>query len=274
MKKIFVLALLALLPAQSAFAFYPWGFPPSGKNYQPVNATEVFVAYENGTETVVLKPEWQGNAKDFGMVYPVPGKPTVKAGPTNLFWELDEATNPWVQSPPIMYAQDTLAGAVKATAEAVTVVEQSQVAEYKVTILKATNASALTSWLKKNGYNYGKEDTAKVQYYVDKKDFYFIALKVDASRFNVYPQPMNKIMSATEAAAPVADSKMAIVAPDWFWGELSPIEISFATDKPQLPMRTLKSAEKNTWCRHRVEQSGGRGVLEVCPVTLWLQSKS
>lgn len=249
MKKVIVFALLALVPIQSTFAFSGWGFPPSGKYYQPGNATEVFVAYENGTQTVVLKPEWQGDAKSFGMVYPVPSKPTVKAGPTNLFWELDEATNPWVQSPPIMYAQDAVAGA-KVSTEAVTVVEQSQVAEYKVTVLKATNATALTSWLKKNGYNYGKEDTDKVKYYVDQKDFYFIALKVDATRLIDPPmyrimEDKNEIVSDVAVASGVRDEKIAIMPPNWFWGELSPIEITFATDKPQLPMRTLKSTEKD-----------------------------
>ena len=266
MKKIFVFALLALLPAQSAFAFYPWGFPPSGKNYQPGNATEVFVAYENGTETVILKPEWQGDAKSFGMVYPVPSKPTIKAGPTNLFNELDEATNPWVQSPPIMYAQGGVAE-VKAATAPVTVVEQSEIAEYKVTVLKATNATALTSWLKKNGYNYGKEDTDKVQYYVDKGDFYFIALKVNAPVVNIYAQPMSKAMSATEAVAPVADTKMAMMPPYWYWGELSPIEITFATDKPQLPMRTLKGTEASM--KFDLYTLGGKAVYIPGVDTVW-----
>lgn len=244
MKKIFVFALLALLPAQSAFAFYPWGFPPSGKNYQPGNATEVFVAYENGTQTVVLKPQWQGDAKDFGMVYPVPGKPTIKAGPVDLFNELDEATNPWIQQPPIMYAQGLATADTKATAAPVTVIEQSQVAEYTVTVLKATSATALTSWLKKNKYNYSQEDTAKVQYYVDKGNFYFIALRVDATRVNIYAQPMTKAVESSAAGSvSSADTKMAIMPPYWYWGQLSAIEITFATDKPQLPMRTLKGTE-------------------------------
>ncbi len=247
MKKIIVLAFVALLPVQSAFAFSGWGFPPSGKEYQPGAATEVFLAYEEGTQTVVIKPEWQGSAQEFGMVYPVPSKPTVKAGPTDLFWQLEEATNPWIQQPPIVYAQEDMS-TVKASADSVTVVEESQVAEYKVTILKATSATALTSWLKKNGYNYGKEDSSKVKYYVDKGGFYFVALKVDATQF--IDPPMYRIMEDktepvsgdTAVSSGMSDEKMAIMPPNWWWGELSPIEITFKTDKPQLPMRTLKSA--------------------------------
>ena len=249
MKRILILALLAIIPLQSTFAFSGWGFPPSGKEYQPGVATEVFVAYEEGTQTVVIKPEWQGSAKEFGMVYPVPSKPTVKAGPTDLFWQLEEATNPWIQQPPIVYAQDDMS-TVKASAESVTVVEESQVAEYKVTVLKATSATALTSWLKKNGYNYGKEDSSKVKYYVDKGGYYFVALKVDATQF--IDPPIYRIME--DKSEPVSDdvavsssgsadsAKLAIMPPNWWWGELSPIEITFQTNKPQLPMRTLKSA--------------------------------
>jgi hypothetical protein len=182
------------------------------------------------------------------MVYPVPSKPTVKAGPTDIFWQLEEATNPWIQQPPIAYAEDS-AMAVKSADEAVTVVEESQVAEYKVTVLKATSATALTSWLKKNGYNYGKEDSSKVKYYVDKGGFYFVALKVDATQFidpPIYRIMDDKAEPASEDMAVsggVSDEKMAIMPPNWWWGELSPIEITFKTDKPQLPMRTLKSAD-------------------------------
>lgn len=242
MKRFIVLALVALIPLHSSYAFYGWIMPPYGKEYQPGEATEIFMMYEDGIETVVLKPEWQGNMKEFGMVYPVPAKPTVKAGPANLFWELDEATNPWVQ-PPVVYAEGRDEdSSVKATAESVTVVEESQVAEYKVTILKATSATSLTSWLKKNGYNYTKEDTSKVKYYVDKGDFYFVALKVDASHFET---PVYRIMEDVEESDAAEAEKMAI-APDeyWWWGELTSVEITFATDEPQLPMRTLKS-QKN-----------------------------
>ncbi len=238
MKKLLVLAFVALLPAQSALAFYSWGFPPTGKEYQPPAATEAFLVYEDGMQTMVIKPEWQGSAKDFGIVYPTPAKPEVTAGPVDLFWQLEEATNPWVELPqPVAYAESAVRDAKTATVE---VVEEKQVAEYKVTILKATSASALTKWLKKNGYNYDADDTAKVEYYVKQKSFYFVALKVDASRFvDPIVRPMYKEVALDDSVSS-EDAKMAI-APDWFWGELSPIQISFATDKPQLPMRTLKS---------------------------------
>lgn len=235
MKKILVFTFVALLPMQSALAFCSWGFVPQGKEYQPLNATEAFISYEDGVQTIVMKPEWQGDAKAFGIVFPTPSKPEVTAGPVDIFWQLEEATNPWVNlQDPMPVAESMTVKA--ASADSVTVVEEKQVAEYKVTVLKATSATELVKWLKKNGYNYGKEDTAKVEYYVAQKNFYFVALKVDASRFT---DPIMRPMSK-ELAADTADAKMAI-APNWFWGELSPIQMTFKTDTPQLPMRTLKS---------------------------------
>ncbi|MEK7462536.1 MAG: DUF2330 domain-containing protein [Patescibacteria group bacterium] len=239
MKKALIFGLVALLPMQSALAFYPWGFPPQGKEYQPVNATEAFLAYQDGVQTLVLKPEWQGSAQAFGIVYPTPSKPAVTAAPVDIFWQLEEATNPWVNlGDPMPLAE--MSGVKSADEDSVTVVEEKQVAEYRVTVLKATSATSLVKWLKNNGYNYDKNDTAKVDYYVKKGGFYFVALKVDASHFtDPGIRPMFKEVTA-DLSVSSDDAKMAI-APDWFWGELSPIQISFAADKPQLPMRTLKS---------------------------------
>jgi hypothetical protein len=121
----------------------------------------------------------------------------------------------------------------------VTIVEEKQVAEYKVTVLTATNAKDLVTWLSKNGYNYAKTDADKVNYYIQKGGFYFVALKVDASHVTPSPRPMMKDASA----AVTSNSATKIAMPiDWYWGQLSPIQIAFTTDKPQLPMRTLKSA--------------------------------
>ena len=139
-------------------------------------------------------------------------------------------TNPWVNlDQPVALLQ---AEAKASSDESVTVVEEKQVAEYTVTVLKATSATELVKWLKKNGYNYDKDDTSKVEYYVKKGGFYFVALKVDASHFQ--PPVISPFLKEA------GDERIAI-QPGWWWGELSPIQISFATDKPQLPMRTLKS---------------------------------
>ena len=260
-KTITAFALVTLFVATEASAFCTWGFVPPEREYEPLNATEAFISYNDGVQTLVLKPEWQGNAEDFGIVYPTPSKPEITEGPTDLFWQLEDATNPWMQ-PEIAF--DT-AVALKASddgaEESVTVIEEKQVGEYDVTVLTATDADDLVEWLEDNDYNYSDGDADKVAYYVDQGGFYFVALKVNADHFKKFPRPLpvepdggigdgaipldellemdDEVVADSEDVATV--SKLSIAPDDWFWGELSPIQIVFATDKPQLPMRTLKS---------------------------------
>lgn len=223
--------LFFVVSVQSASAFCTWGIFPQERDYEPVDATEVFISYENDAQTLVLQPEWQGDVTDFAIVYPTPSKPSIEAGPQQIFNELDQVTNPWLPVPMAMMEGEMAADAAVKT-ESVTVVEEKQVGEYEVTVLTATDADDLVEWLEDNDYNYTKDDADKVAYYVDRGGFYFIALKIDASFFE--PQVFN--MEASERILP---------PDDWFWGQLSPLEITFKTDRPQLPMRTLKSDMPN-----------------------------
>ena len=234
---IFTGVLLTFFISTQALAFCTWGFVPQEREYEPLNATEAFISYDDGVQTLVLKPEWQGNAKDFGIVYPAPSKPEVTEAPVTIFQELNDATNPWL--PQVMFMEDAEMSAVssKAADETVVIVEEKQVGEYDVTVLTATDADDLVEWLEDNDYNYTAKDTEKVSYYVEQGGFYFVALKVNAEHFNPFPRPMPVDVFTDEVT--VESSEMS--APDWFWGELSPIQIAFQAERVQLPMRTLKN---------------------------------
>ena len=244
--KLFSISLfLFFFSTTQALAFCTWGFVPPEREYEPLNATEAFISYDNGVQTLVLKPEWQGNASDFGIVYPTPSKPEVTAGPVDIFWQLEEATNPWI-TPEVMFMEDAAMGASFDEAEkTVTVVEEKQVGEYDVTVLTATDADDLVEWLEDNDYNYKDSDAEKVEYYVEEGGFYFVALKVNADHFQPFPRPVpiEPVWFEDEVVGEeIAKVSMPV---DWFWGELSNIQISFETDQPQLPMRTLKSNMPN-----------------------------
>jgi hypothetical protein len=224
---------LFMFIAQPVAAFCTWGIMPPEREYEPVDATEVFISYEDGIQTLVLKPEWQGNAKEFAIVYPTPSKPEVNEAPKWIFDELDTATNPWPDV--IFMADDEAVFSTKAANEAgtVAVVEEKQVGEYEVTVLTATDADDLVEYLEDNGYNYTKDDASKVEYYVAQGGFYFIALKVDMKELD-FPLPLMPAVKGGE------DSQKVSIMPRFF-GELSPIQIAFKADIAQLPMRTLKS---------------------------------
>ena len=168
---------------------------------------------------------------------------------------LNDATNPFIQ-PEVQFLDDT--NALKATSgieESVTVVEEKQVGEYEVTVLTATDADDLVEWLDDNDYNFTNLDSEKMEYYVAQEEFHFVALKVDASHFNPTSRPipveindgigdgavpLDELLG--EESEEIADIAALTIAPgEWWWGELSPIQIQFKADQPQLPMRTLES---------------------------------
>jgi len=99
---IFTGILMTFFVGTEVLALCTWGIVPPGRVYEPVNATEAFISYENGIQTLVLKPEWKGDVDDFAIVFPTPSKPEVEEAPLTLFEELEDATNPRVLVPVMM----------------------------------------------------------------------------------------------------------------------------------------------------------------------------
>jgi len=158
-----------------------------------------------------------------------------------LFDELEDATNPRILAPVFMddsAEMDRMM--VTSAAESVVVVEEKKVGDYDVTVLTATDAEALTDWLEEHEYNYTEKDIEKVSYYVEQGGFYFIALKVSYDEFEVMPMSEDAFLESEDSQEIMLAPAEPMMPPRWF-GELDPIQITFKTDKPQLPMRTLKS---------------------------------
>lgn len=213
--KIVALTLGVMVPAQ-AFAMCTWGFVPPTRIYEPLNATEAFVYFDGEMQTVVMVPEFKGDAEDFGIVYPTPAKPIIEEGNADLFVELNDLTNP--ELPIMMFAADDTAVDMSAVRNesTVEVVEVKEVGDYTATVLKAEKADDLVEWLEDNGYEYSDLDEDKFDYYVDQTGYYFVALKVNI-----------------EAAE--LDSEGFVV------GKLGAIEMTFESDRLELPMRSLES---------------------------------
>ena len=54
---------------QSALAMCVWGIVPPERIFQPIDATEAFLAYDDGVQTVVMRPEFKGNATDLSLIH-------------------------------------------------------------------------------------------------------------------------------------------------------------------------------------------------------------
>ncbi|OIO27684.1 hypothetical protein AUJ16_02710 [Candidatus Micrarchaeota archaeon CG1_02_60_51] len=86
-------------------------------------------------------------------------------------------------------------GAAAQNAAGVEVVQSMKIDVYDVTVLKATNASALLDWLNENGFAFPSDRKGALDYYVQRGSYYFVANKIDL--LNEYP---NATVGETERA--------------------------------------------------------------------------
>lgn len=194
-----------------ANAMCPVGFVPPGRVYHPDNNTRGLLVWDGITEKLIIEPSFTGNAKDFGLMMPTPSRPEINEAPEKIFEELEDLTNPIVQR---QFFEGPDAAVLSAPAPGVVVVEQKDVGDYTASVLTATSADALLNWLKDNGYVYSANDKANIDYYVAKPGFHFVALKVNMSKAKVDASGMLS-------------------------GRLRPIEFSFASAEPMLPLRSM-----------------------------------
>jgi hypothetical protein len=190
------LALVAGLPSSSQAACCYF----SAKNadiLQP--AQKVFITWDPAkkVETFTVQPKFEGNALDFGMVIPTPGRPKLHEMPRDFFKHLAVYTIlkrrqfpkskllPLI-SPPMLYL-NAAAAAPKAPGQAkalgaprkpaVKVLEAGVVGSLDYKIIEAGRADDLFQWLKDNKYSYAG-DEATLNYYIQKK-WLFTVMKID-----------------------------------------------------------------------------------------------
>jgi hypothetical protein len=158
--------------------------PPSGKPV--VNADQtVIIIWDAATKTqhFIRKASFKSEADDFGFVIPSPSKPDLAEADNGAFAVMQKLTEPefvrkkrpaggvgcgCATSRP--FALEESAGHIR-------VVEEKKVAGFQATVLEAKTATALTGWLRDNGYAFSPEVEAWAQPYVG-GGWMFTALKV------------------------------------------------------------------------------------------------
>jgi hypothetical protein len=189
--------------ARSAGAFC--GFYVSGAETKLTNNATQVVLMRDGTRTVLsMQNNYQGPPQDFAMVIPVPvvlQKENVKTLARGVFDHIDQLTAPrlveyWEQNPcpsPMLGGARGLggigfgsgagapAGAPAMTKQAVRVEAQFSVGEYDIVVLSATDATALDTWLRQNGYKIPAGAEPYLRPYVQMGMKFFVA-KIDVSK--------------------------------------------------------------------------------------------
>jgi len=172
------------------------------------------IRWEGGIEDIVMQLNVEGNSREAAWILPVPAPATVQLSDPKLFDTLDEFTKPIVK--PIYQFQlpFTLgAGAAPSLAErSVTLITRQTLGPFDVSTLAASDANALSDWLKTNGYAFPKGLADVLRPYVEESWFY-VAVKL---------APGNR------------DDQLA--------GALDPLWLTFRSDRIIYPMRPVALA--------------------------------
>ncbi len=210
----FALVFSALIAAPSRACL------PIGRNGSPVEVAEetAVILWDAAakTEHFIRRARFLSDAKDIGFLVPTPTKPELIEVDNSLFDELWRFTNP----PPPDNAPRSR-GAVPAPtllpkADPVQVLETKTVAGLDATILAASDAKALTEWLKKNEYPTTPETEAWLAPYL-KDQWIITAYKVDNT---------------------------GGASGQWPKFQTSTVRMSFKADKPFYPYREPQQAGK------------------------------
>lgn len=145
---------------------------------------KALITWDGTTEELILESKITSeNITDIAWLIPIESssKPVVEAADEQVFYSLSDlfAVMPKGRGFGV-FSQMAMDGV-----EGVEVVEELKVDIYDVTILKATDGTALITWLNQNGYYFPKAFPNLLEEYTSRGNTYFIANKINLE--NKYP---------------------------------------------------------------------------------------
>lgn len=150
------------------------GVVPAGAAVHFAGQTNIVVWDEaHGMEHFVRDARFETDAKNLGFIAPTPTRPQLSEVDKNAFAILAKL------SPPIPLAGSRGMKDGGGPPPPVQVVQVTDVAGYRATVLKANDANALAAWLKKNGYGSPSWLPKWLSPYV-KRSWYLTAFKVSS----------------------------------------------------------------------------------------------
>lgn len=167
---LFLLLLAVRLNADGGFVGPP-------RTYVQEPGQTALLYHENGKEVLVLQVTYAGAKEDFGWIVPLPSTPEVslvsdKENPfPALFRYIHQRTRD--------YKTAKSFGGLK---EAVKVIRpEFKLGKYNVVVLKAGDAGALETWLKKHGFHVAEGSRSVLQSYIE-KGWVFTAVNLHPGR--------------------------------------------------------------------------------------------
>ncbi|WP_395360380.1 DUF2330 domain-containing protein [Streptomyces sp. YH02] len=221
-----IVALLALQLGSLVAPAYACGcgaMIPTKDQRIGVDREESAVHWDGRTETVVMRFNVHGNARNAAWIMPVPHRADVTLGEPELFDALDRLTEPeqrdrfyfWPREGdwPFDLGHGDGAGAPPPGAGGVGVVGRERLGPFDVARLTATDPKALGTWLRANGFELPEPLTDALQPYVERK-WEYVAVRLA-------PEEKDGVLQ----------------------GELTPLRITFASTELVYPMRLSRLAK-------------------------------
>lgn len=237
MKKHGILAISILLLISSAAAPCPVVFTPPNSFVHLTDESQALLAYDDDTDTqhYIVRQAYEGVASDFGLVMPTPDRPNMTEKEEGLFEELHQMTKEPVENRVI----DGF-GNLQTSAEGVEVVESRDIGDFNATILKANSSTALVNWLDEHNFNYGNKSEENFQYYIEKdQQYYFTAMKINLEEADCLTKRQFEIGKNPTFRNQVMPEEDTATDRCWLRGGLQPIQFTYETDEPVLPLRIM-----------------------------------
>lgn len=210
-------------------------FAGDGPPITRIGLQKTYVFYQDGIESIVIRPGFSGRVEDFGMLIPFPSPPALRKLPDAIFPHVAAAIDPpevieylWVYEKSMQ-----LGGAMTPDApvedalgvNTVTVLREEAVGMYEVAVLEAGSAAALQRWMDEHGYVYPEGMDAPCEDYVQ-DGWCFVAVKTRVGpKAGVDPHPGQR---STEPALPAGGA---------FDGHVQAMGFRFESPELVVPMR-------------------------------------
>lgn len=239
MRKTAFLSFILVIMISSVAAPCPVVYTPPNSFVHLTSESQGLVAYEEETNTqrYVVRQAYEGVASDFGLVLPTPGKPNMTSREEGLFKELHKMTKEPVDRKNSMFSGSLASQNMESSVE---VVESRDIGDFNATILRADDSEALTDWLTENGFNYGSQSTENFEYYIEKdREYYFTAMKINVEEADCLSRSEFQFGKGIGFRNQIAPQENVSEQRCWLRGGLQPVEFTFETDKPMLPLRIM-----------------------------------
>lgn len=238
-----LIALLLTFLIVSPVLSDPCGMVPpiyvgKGSPIARIGLQQTYVFYDQGYESFVIRPGFQGKVDNFGMLIPFPNPPALRKVPDNVFDQIAAAVDPPEVVVDLLPRPEMLAmnlGAPGGVAkdglmiddirQKVNVVKQEAVGMYEVAVLEAGSAEALKAWMDENRYQYPKGMDQVTEEYIT-AGWCFVAVKTKVgTKSEADPRPGQRIARPQMPEGSVFD------------GNVQGLGFRFKTDELVVPMR-------------------------------------